>query len=353
MSERKEVPSTACRFAGGNVEFAQAEQDGRIPITMMARSADPVEHPWWGRVVHDMSGMQLHKKVLPADYEHGDPIGLLNEFDASDKGLIVKGLLVPTGEPRDLVPHLTKQSQGGVPYEASINFFGDGIKVEWLGEDQVAQVNGYTFEGPGCIIREWPLRGVAVCPYGADMYTESKFSGAGAESISIHNFKEPEMKPGTKLSGAAATEGKPADTTSTTTAETKPADEVKPVETPAPVTTETAATPAPAAALSADRQEAKRFKDAFGDAGVIWYFDGLTFDQATAKQREKADTAAKQLSEKVTTLEKENAELKKKLGAAGQFGEAEPIETGATADAKKRAGFASKISIVGSKPAAA
>ena len=37
----------------------------------------------------------------------------------------------------------------GVPYEASINFGGDGIKVEEVPEGFVAQVNGYAFDGPG------------------------------------------------------------------------------------------------------------------------------------------------------------------------------------------------------------
>jgi len=61
------------------------------------------------------------------------------------------------------------RSTSGTPYEASIYFGGDGIRVEEVAEGQVAQVNGFQFASPGIVIREWPLRGVAVCPYGAEM----------------------------------------------------------------------------------------------------------------------------------------------------------------------------------------
>lgn len=46
-------------------------------------------------------------------------------------------------------------------------------------DGEIAPVNGYDFEGPGVIIREWPLRGVAICPYGADANTESAALSTG------------------------------------------------------------------------------------------------------------------------------------------------------------------------------
>jgi hypothetical protein len=157
------------------VTFVAESEGDSIPIRMLARSGQPIEHPYWGRVVHDMSGMKLHKGRIPIDYVHGEPIGYLDVFEASNVGLVVAGRLVATEDPADPVHRIVARHHGGVPYEASINFGGDGIRYEFVDEGQSTQVNGFAFEGPGVVIREWPLRGVAVCPYGADMNTESQF----------------------------------------------------------------------------------------------------------------------------------------------------------------------------------
>ncbi len=337
-TELKEAPASACRFTGGPVEFAASTDGGKtIPIRMMARSAQPIEHWFWGRVVHDMAGMQLHKDVIPIDYEHGEPIGFLNQNQASDKGLVCAGGLVPTEEPGDRVRRITQLSDGGVPYEASINFFGDGIKLEVLGEDQVAEVNGYTFEGPGVIIREWPLRGVAVCAYGADMHTESKFS-QGDETISLTTISEHQAmsKDPKKLSTEAApvAENKPVEKP---VEEQKPAAEPKaeekPAEEPKPAPAEA---PAAATSLSEVRAEAKRFRTHFGDKGAVWFSEGLTFEEAQARQ-------TSEMSASVKTLTDENVELKKKLALAQ--GEQGPVSFEAPGEQKKRAGFSGKIKL--------
>jgi hypothetical protein len=78
----------------------------------------------------------------------------------------------------------------GVPYEASIFFGGDGIKIQEIAEGQVEQVNGREFAGPGVIVREWPLRGVAICPYGADSNTESAAFGNG-EVVAAQEWQQP------------------------------------------------------------------------------------------------------------------------------------------------------------------
>jgi hypothetical protein len=118
--------------------------------------------------------MRLHKPRLPIDYVHDDKeiLGYLNHFDSKSGDLIVSGALVPYKE-SDRASEIMHKHRQGVPYEASMNFGGDGIKIQEVAQGEVADVNGYQFEGPGIIIREWPLRGVAICPYGADQNTES------------------------------------------------------------------------------------------------------------------------------------------------------------------------------------
>ncbi len=332
-TEFKDAPAKACHFAAGPLMFAEGEasKDGNKPISMLARSAQPIDHWYWGRCVHDMSGMQLHKDVLPIDYEHEEPIGFLNQFDAGNDGLSVKGELAPTDEPDDRARRIIKLADRGVPYEASINFGGDGIVYEFINEGQVTQVNGYSFEGPGIVFRQWPLRGVAVCPYGADMNTESAFSRDEEKTFSLTRVTETPMKTGTKaatqLSDAAVADP-PA---------IAPAADAQPTaQTPAaaPAADAQPSTDAPADELQAGRNEAKRFKDAFGEKGPLWFAEGLSFDDARSRQ--------------ISELQAETADLRAKLSAAGAAptGEQTPVGFQA-ADGKKFGGFASKIRILG------
>lgn len=129
-----------------------------------------------------------------------------------------------------------------------------------------------------------------------------------------------------------AAEAKPAEQTPATqqpTASEKPAEEAPASETPAAE---------PAAALSAMRAEAKRFREAFGDKGAVWFAEGLDFEQARARQLSELRTENEQLKTQL-------GEVKKKLSAAG--GEQTPVEFDGGAEEKKRGGFASKIRIVG------
>jgi len=177
------VPAAACQMVVGEPELGDNGDGAKTaPVRLVARSGKPIEHWFWGNVVHDLAGMHLHKSKLPIDYVH-DPaevIGFLNHFDVESGDLVATGALVPFKD-SDRATEIIHKAKAGVPYEASINFGGDGIRFEEVAEGQVAQVNGYQFEGPGIIIREWPLRGVAICPYGADANTESAVLANGTK----------------------------------------------------------------------------------------------------------------------------------------------------------------------------
>lgn len=326
-----EAPVGACLMSGGAVTFAaQSPQENLHPIRMLARSSQPIDHWFWGRVVHDLSGFTVHKNRIPVDYMHDEPIGFLDVFTVEKEGLYVEGAIVLTGDPTDPAPKMMARQRGGVPYEASINFAGDGLSYEYIADEQFTQVNGYQFDGPGIVIREWPLRGVAVCPYGADMNTESQF-GRAAEAIKVKQFNGGTMKTATKPAAELAAEVKP-------DVVTPPVAAVELAATP--VVPAVVAPPAAAVELTVDpRAEAKRFKDAFGDEGAVWFADGLSFEAAQAKQAAK-------LTDRVGALEA-------KLAAAGQV-TGETSAAGFTASDKSEGhkGFASKIRYVGAQPVA-
>jgi hypothetical protein len=172
--------SVGCKFAATDPASKKA------PVTLLARTGQPIEHPWWGKIVHDMSGMRLHKDRLPIDYNHfeDEVLGYLDKFDTTSGDLVVSGALTPFND-QDRASEVLFKGREGVPYEASIDFSGDGLVLEELAPNAVASVNGYQLSGPAVIVRQWPLRGVAICPYGADMNTSAQFSASDEQEVSI------------------------------------------------------------------------------------------------------------------------------------------------------------------------
>jgi len=190
----RDIPASACFIPAGEVQAARKnETDKSAALRMVARSGKPIEHPYWGNIVHDLSGVRLHKNRIPVDYVH-DPkevIGYLNHFDSSSGDLVTSGALVPFKD-NDRATEILHKMDAGIPYEASINFGGDGIKLEDLAAGQTTMINGYMLTGPAVIVREWPLRGVAVCPYGADMNTESRNFVEDKQTIRATVLTKPE-----------------------------------------------------------------------------------------------------------------------------------------------------------------
>ena len=188
------IPAGACVLAVGEFELGDNGENAKTaPVRLVARSGKAIEHWFWGRVVHDLAGMHLSKSRVPIDYVHDakEIVGYLNKFDSTSGDLVTSGALVPFKD-SDRATEIVHKMKAGVPYEASINFGGDGIKIEDVPDGMVAQVNGYQFAGPGIIVREWPLRGVAICPYGADANTESAaLAGANAKTYTATAYAKP------------------------------------------------------------------------------------------------------------------------------------------------------------------
>lgn len=295
----KRVPQAALRFRS---EFALGDNgDGAksAPFSMVARSGQPIEHWFWGRVVHDLDGMRLSKARIPIDYAHDDRevIGYANKFDVESGDLKVSGALVPYKD-SDRATEIIYKQQNGIPYEASINFGGDGIRVEEIREGQVTQVNGYEFSGPGMVIREWPLRGIAICPYGADANTSTQFSSGGDVTVEISEAAMPD-------------ETKPQEVENEQpVAEEKEVTESVEAETPAEPDTAEAeqAVEAPAESKSLGQ----RYLDEFGVDGAVWFAQGKSFEEARDLFVQK--------------LKAERDDLRNRLAAISNDGEQDPVE---------------------------
>lgn len=176
----KNIPAKACTLSGGRFEFGDNGDNAKTrPVRLVARSHEFVDHWFWGKCVHDFSGMILSKDRIPIDYCHDDKdiIGYANKREVTDAGLILSGALVPWKD-SDRATEVAFKAENGVPYEASIAFGGDGMKFEFVEEGQIATANGRDYEGPCIVFRQWPLRGVAICPHGADKHTAALFAAA-------------------------------------------------------------------------------------------------------------------------------------------------------------------------------
>lgn len=303
------VPAEALRFDAGRFEFAAPagksdNKSGNVPVKMRARSAQPIEHWYWGKVVHDMAGFRTAAPKLPIDYNHdrGEVLGFLDQFTAGNDGLDVAGELV-SFQPDDRTAEVIYKGNAGVPYQASISFDGDTCILEVVPDKMQATVNGSQFQGPGVIIREWELRGVAVCPYGYDPNTSTQFAAQSAGDVHVA-FKEPIMDPAKPVEKSNVTSQ-----TELAASETKPAAvETKPGETQTVVVD-------PRAEFKATLE---KFTAKFGPAnGAAWAAEGISYEQGLERH-----TAA--LSSELAASQTENKTLAGKLSAVPR-GEADPV----------------------------
>lgn len=350
-----DVPAEALRLAA-SVEFAGAGDDGTYPVTIRARSSQPIDHPYWGRLVHDMTGMFETRPTVPIDYLHrqDEALGFGDTATADETdGLVISGRLTPF-HPLDRATEVITKSRLGVPYEASLDYGWDGIQLEFVPEQALAQVNGYEFEGPGVIVRKWPLRGVAICLYGQDYDTETQLTARpnvrvsylNEESIMPVNKTTPAKGAGKKGAATDSKSGKPgklseekgqAGAGTAVADETQAESETETEEdAEAEVETETetqaeggegAGDPKrePAAAGGTQLSAGKEFMEAFGPQGAVWYLEGKSFAEATKLH-------AKGQADKLAALELENNKLKQTV--TGLRGEKEPL-SGQPADSGK------------------
>lgn len=332
----KSIPTSALSFSVGEVTIDNRNGEGAksAPVTLKARSGQPIEHWYWGKVVHDLSGMRLSKPRIAVDYNHNadEVIGYLNRFDITSGDLVASGALVPyKGD--DRATEIIFKAQQGVPYEASIFFGGDGIVVEEIAEGHITQVNGYALSGPAAVIREWPLRGVAITPYGADANTETRLAeGGDSRVVTFINNKGEAME--TALSEGEAVA--PVEATAEEVAQ-KEADEKA---------AEQAKADAEAAAVEAEKLKAaqlavkpgQKFIDAFGrEKGGAWFAEGLTFEDA-----ERAFTA--EIKSDNSAMKLKIDELEKRLAAFAKIG-SDPVSQEQPAASSSAKTFAQLVEV--------
>lgn len=207
------VPRLAVRLAAAVELPKEGGTSTRFPVSILALTRHPVTHWFWGRIVHDMTGLRLPKPTVPLDFCHdpSDVVGYADRFDVSSGDLVVSGALVSV-DGRDRAHEIASKGKEGVPWEASIFFDENNYVIEEVGQGMTVQVNGAAFTGPGTVVRQWELRGVAICPYGTDAGTTVSFGSRLPKDVTVRLMSRPplardleakDMEPGTATFAAA------------------------------------------------------------------------------------------------------------------------------------------------------
>lgn len=301
MSQKK-VRAEALRFTSGEISFTESE-NADSPVTeydvrLLARSSGSIEHWYWGQqTIHDMSGMNVAAKI-PIDFNHdtGEIIGYLDQFEESPEGLVASGKLVSFSED-DRAGDIARKAKAGIPWQASINFGGDGIRVENVSEGTEFSVNQKQFTGPATVIRSWPLRGVAITPYGADSSTESVvLSDKGNEflvEVKETQMSDDAVQDAVEEEAVVATEEAVDESVEQPEADDHSEEQEVVAESPE----QEQAEPADAQLSQA---EGKRYIELFGaDQGAVWFIEGKTINECFAL--------------KVATLTEENNSLREEV----------------------------------------
>jgi len=284
----------ACRFSAP-FTLAPGDDNTLAPFSLLARTPDPIDHWYWGRMIHDFDGM-THKERIPIDWAHDneEAIGYADRISVTDDGLIVAGELVSTRD-GDRAADVIAKARGGIPFEASIQFHLDGLTIEELGPNDEADVNGRTFQGPLTIFRKWKLAAVAIVPFGADPGTEANILARRKTTMTQQTHIDP--------------------TPQTPDAAPPSADHDQ--------------------LAAAQRDQLRTYIDRFGaENGAAWFADGVDYQDALERYVD-------QLENELAAANDALAELKHQLSAV-QLGEDQPL---AQAEPKNPGGLAGLINI--------
>lgn len=286
-------------------------------LNLVILSSDYISQ-FWGRVVFDYSTLKFPERAA-LDYDHWDDeiIGYIENFKATDEAVTADAVLLDES-PSDRATEVAYNLANGVPYEASALIDLESATETEVLNDAVETVNGRELRGPFTLYRGATLRGVAVCPHGADAKTRTSLALS-------KNTKGKLMALKTELNGDAVKLSAPVELSEKSAEPEKVVENDPPVE----VVGEVVDIPEPenAVKLSEDGQtdgaaklarriddELSAMVDEFGaEKGLEFYRRGLSFKDAKLENysRRVAELESKNgaLLQQVKDLETKVAEL--------------------------------------------
>lgn len=170
--EKKVLNKKALCMSEPLINVFSGDAEKPTEMSMLAYSGKVIPgHFYWGNLAIDTTGIKFPKKSYPIleDHKTDKKIGFSTKPTIIENALHMEGItLLETHEAYEFVHN----SKAGFPYQASI--YAVPSKIEEVEEGETAEVNGYTFKGPGTIWRKCALKESSVCTFGYDSNTESK-----------------------------------------------------------------------------------------------------------------------------------------------------------------------------------
>ena len=165
--KKEKMPLGALQFVD-KTGFAKVGGDKDAPRLVMTMYSGKVigGHWWWGNLVLDLDGMSFPKSKYPILESHRSDRKIAFGGKPVKEDYVLKAAsdvqFVDTEESREF----QKLSKEGFPYEASI--YAQPTRIQRIDKDEEAEVNGFTFKGPGVIWRKSIYKEASVCVFGYD-----------------------------------------------------------------------------------------------------------------------------------------------------------------------------------------
>lgn len=197
--ETLKLKKSAMQFIEENCFAVTNNSDeGKPSLEMIAYSGKTIKGHWyWGDVAFDVSGFSFAKKIpILEDHYTSKKIGFATKINKDNNQLTIGEGFVFIDTPESLA--FRQNSLAGFPYQASI--YGIPTVIEQLSEGETAEVNGYTFKGPGTIWRKTILKEASICTFGYDPNTKSVVMSEEDEEVMVEYLTEKDSTEENKFS---------------------------------------------------------------------------------------------------------------------------------------------------------
>lgn len=165
-----EIPKSALNFAEDlHIDFEETDEVKKA--SMLGYSGQPMDHPWFGKLVIDVAGIKFRTSKVPILEDHDDEkkLGWSKKPSIDNNQIYFDDITLLDNT---LANEFHANAKKGFPYQASISIYPN--KLEEFDKDSEVEVNGYKLKGPGLIFRESVFRESSVVTFGMDHRTNSQ-----------------------------------------------------------------------------------------------------------------------------------------------------------------------------------
>jgi hypothetical protein len=147
---------------------------------MVVNSGQAMPHWMFSKVVIDMATLQIGGQRKPALLGHDKRIGWTEKLSVDGGRLLAEGRFLKRNPD---AADVRRDAEDGFPWQASMQL--EAGKHRFLDDDEVMEVNGATFAGPGVVWHDARLREVSFVELGADENTSAESFASDVETVEI------------------------------------------------------------------------------------------------------------------------------------------------------------------------